>query len=316
MITLLQESSNINEQQIMSYSVKLFDELSKEVTSKLDTLLQKYPNRYMSIVLPCFAKVMNTLDKNIYEKKSGILNVTYYAEPDISKDGGPCWFFLDASSYVDVEEFYNYLWDKYDRNNSMGNLCLEENGAWFGAPDGEDVAEYVITILKTGKFDNPMSIGKQLISDFVQFIENYCNEVFSRVDESLTKSSITHRKIIVYDDSHLEEVATDILKVLKRIPANEVSEYDWGMYRVQRDKVISYIFDHIKVPCKLGKSTNTTRIGNNWKKELIYTGNPEEEQICGDLCLIDNMYGSIIAYIVDIDGNRVGNSIEIHSTRR
>ena len=114
----------------------------------------------------------------------------------------------------------------------------------------------------------------------------------------------TMRRVI--DDTHLEEIANEIMLIIKNCPADEVSEYEWGSYRITWNKLVPYIFDRVTIPVKLGNNRNTTGIGNNWKKELIYTGDEKEEQICGILCLTDGMYGDMYAYITDIDGNRVG----------
>lgn len=115
----------------------------------------------------------------------------------------------------------------------------------------------------------------------------------------------------VIDDTHLEEVANEIMGIIKCMPADEVSKYSWGMYRAERDKILDYVFGHTDLPIKLGENKNTSGIGNNWKRELIWTGDEKEEQICGILCLIDDMYGNIYAYITSIDGNNVGNRRKI-----
>lgn len=115
----------------------------------------------------------------------------------------------------------------------------------------------------------------------------------------------------VIDDAHLEEVADEIMLIIKNCPAEQVSEYSWGTYRVTWDKIVPYIFDRVTLPVKLGNSRNTSGIGNNWAYELIYTGEEKEEQICGVLHLTDGMYGNMYAYITDIDGHRVGGKREL-----
>ena len=54
-----------------------------------------------------------------------------------------------------------------------------------------------------------------------------------------------------------------------------------------------------------GDTKHAHGIGNNNAIEIIYTGDPKEQQICGYINLIDNMYGSVICYLTDIDDNRV-----------
>lgn len=115
----------------------------------------------------------------------------------------------------------------------------------------------------------------------------------------------------VIDDTHLEEVVEEIQSIIKNMPSDEVSEYEYGTYRAQTKKIVEYIFDHITIPVKLGENKNTTGIGNNWQKELIWIGDPKEEQICGILCLINDMYGSIFFYIKNIDNQLVSNKRKI-----
>ena len=178
MITLLQESSNINEQQIMSYSVKLFDELSKDINSKLDALSQEYSD-YESLMLH--------LIKTIKYKQQGscLTGVDFYAEPDILKDGGPCWFGISADSFVDYDEFFHYLWDKDDSNLFMGNLYIEKDSIEFLAPGGEHVAEFVFRLFNNPDFldsnliKDETAIMKKLITQFVTFISDYCDNLIS-----------------------------------------------------------------------------------------------------------------------------------------
>ena len=62
----------------------------------------------------------------------------------------------------------------------------------------------------------------------------------------------------VIDDAHLEEVADEIMLIIKNCPAEQVSEYSWGTYRVTWDKIVPYIFDRVTLPVKLGNSRNTS----------------------------------------------------------
>ena len=110
----------------------------------------------------------------------------------------------------------------------------------------------------------------------------------------------------VFDDTHFEEIAEEMMQIIITCPPKEVSAYEMGTYRAQTNMIVDYIFDRISIPCKLGRYTNTTGIGNNWAKEIIYTGNENEEQICGELHLTDDMYGSIIAFITDLDNRNFG----------
>ena len=106
----------------------------------------------------------------------------------------------------------------------------------------------------------------------------------------------------VIDDSMYDKVAETIMDIVKNIPANKVSKYDYGMYRAQSYKIIEYILERVD-NIKFGKSMNTTGIGNNECYEIIYTGNSQEEQICGLIHLTDNMFSSQIVWCSIYDNN-------------
>lgn len=115
----------------------------------------------------------------------------------------------------------------------------------------------------------------------------------------------------VIDDACYEVKAKEIAKVISSIPADEVSKYDYGTYRAQRSMIIDRILKEVK-DIKLGKDMNTTGIGNNWCKELIYTGNEKEEQVFGVIHSTNNMFGSEIVWVSDYDGNCCKGKRKIH----
>lgn len=109
----------------------------------------------------------------------------------------------------------------------------------------------------------------------------------------------------VIDDEHFEEIANKICAIIKDIPADEVSESGWCL---DKDASVYLIANYIKdrlEDVKFGKNEHAHGIGNNNAIELIYTGNPKEEQICGYLHLVNNMYGCVVCYVTDIEGNRL-----------
>lgn len=110
------------------------------------------------------------------------------------------------------------------------------------------------------------------------------------------------RRII--DDTHFEEVKKAITEVIFKIPADEVSKYDYGTYRSQEYLIKNYIFS--RVPnIKFGRDMNTTGIGNNGCYEIIYMDfEHEEEHICGLIHLTNDMYGGTICWVSDYDNNR------------
>ena len=103
----------------------------------------------------------------------------------------------------------------------------------------------------------------------------------------------------VIDDTHYNEIAKEIYNVVKKIPVDEVSEYDWGMYRAQKRLIMEYILKNVD-KIKFGKDMNTTGIGNNGCYEIIYIED-NEEQICGLIYITNNMYGGQIVWVSDYD---------------
>lgn len=115
----------------------------------------------------------------------------------------------------------------------------------------------------------------------------------------------------VIDDACYEVKAKEIAKVISSIPADEVSKYDYGTYRAQRSMIIDRILKEVK-DIKLGKDMNTTGIGNNWCRELIYIGNENEEQVFGVIHSTNDMFGGEIVWVSDYDGNRCKGKRKIH----
>jgi len=115
----------------------------------------------------------------------------------------------------------------------------------------------------------------------------------------------------VIDDTHLERLADMLTEIIFAIPADKVSEYDYGTYRSQSHLIKDFILKHTN-NIKFGQSMNKTGIGNNGCYELIYTGDPLEEQIFGLIHLTNNMYGGTICWISDYDNNIEWKSRTIH----
>lgn len=109
----------------------------------------------------------------------------------------------------------------------------------------------------------------------------------------------------VIDDTMYEEVANDLENTFScRLRAPSVSEYSWGTYRASVRKVKDALLYLCDSEIKFGSVTHAHGIGNNNAIEIIYIGNPKEEQICGLVHLIDDMFGGVIFYVTDIDGKR------------
>ena len=114
----------------------------------------------------------------------------------------------------------------------------------------------------------------------------------------------------VIDDAHYEEVKKAITDIIFKIPADKVSEYSYGIYRSEGYLIKKYILARV-TNIKFGKDMNTTGIGNNGCYEIIYIGNPDEEQICGLIHLTDDMYGNTICWVSDYDEKRKGKTRKI-----
>ena len=115
----------------------------------------------------------------------------------------------------------------------------------------------------------------------------------------------------VYDDSALNEIANKLEDAFRKIPADSVSEYNWGMYRAVVSKIKARLLNDVK-GVQFGNVSHANGIGNNNAVEIIYTGNPQEQQICGLLHLNSDMYGGVFFYVTDIDGKRKTKSYIIH----
>ena len=107
----------------------------------------------------------------------------------------------------------------------------------------------------------------------------------------------------VIDDEHYLEVSEQIARAINNINPGSVSDYSYSSWRANGNKILNAIKNSVK-DIKWGKYMNTTGIGNNASYEIIYLGNPKEEQICGIIHVTDDMYGSQICWVSDYDGKR------------
>ena len=107
----------------------------------------------------------------------------------------------------------------------------------------------------------------------------------------------------VIDDAMYPAIAAKVSKAIQAIHPAACREYSMGMDRVR----VSIVRDEIvrRVPqIRIGKNEHAYGIGNNNAYEIIYTGNPTEEQICGLLHLTNDMFGGVYAWVSDVDGSR------------
>lgn len=107
----------------------------------------------------------------------------------------------------------------------------------------------------------------------------------------------------VYDDSTFEVYAKALENAFCEIPADTVSEYDYGMYRAKVSKIKQSLLIRV-ANIKFGNTNHAYGIRNNNAIEIIYTGRKDEEQICGLLHLTNDMFGNVLFFVTDIDEER------------
>lgn len=107
----------------------------------------------------------------------------------------------------------------------------------------------------------------------------------------------------IYDDTNYTSVSADLENAFCAINAEEVSEYSYGMYRAEVSKIKDKLLRKVH-SIKFGKVEQANGIGNNNAIEIVCLDDPNEERICGLLHLTDDMFGGVVFWVSDIDGNR------------
>lgn len=116
----------------------------------------------------------------------------------------------------------------------------------------------------------------------------------------------------VYDDIMLTDIAPRMIQALIDCKnTRNLCKYDYGSMRAQTSKIKDLMVNSVEY-VMIGANANHTSIGNNWCHELIYTGNATEQQIFGLLHITNDMYGSCIVWISDIDGNKITPSYTVN----
>jgi len=113
----------------------------------------------------------------------------------------------------------------------------------------------------------------------------------------------------VIDDTVYEEFSEKIQDVMNNIDVKtQGDENRYGTRAISTAKIKEIVLENVK-NIKYGKYMNTTGIGNNYSCELIYTGDPKEEQIFGIIHITDDMYGSQHCWVSDYDNVRRTKSV-------
>ena len=118
----------------------------------------------------------------------------------------------------------------------------------------------------------------------------------------------------VIDDTKYGVAKKMIVDLLRFVPAHMVSEYSYGMYRAKPYLVRRYLEERLPL-IKFGKCEHAHGIGNNNAWEIIYLGNPDEEQICGLFHATDDMYGTAICWVSSYDEDNRTPSCYIKGTK-
>ena len=106
----------------------------------------------------------------------------------------------------------------------------------------------------------------------------------------------------VIDDTHYTEIADKIYEILKAMPADEVNvdKGGWAGIRPTAEAIAEYISERLE-NARIGKNISRGFIGNNHSYEIIYTGDPKEEQLCGILRANEDPAGGVYCYVMDYD---------------
>lgn len=119
---------------------------------------------------------------------------------------------------------------------------------------------------------------------------------------------------IVYDDTMQDVVVNLLEEFMRQINRHMASfvKYEWGMFRVQMDKIKSkfnlFISDDL---FEIGNTvTHAHGIGNNCMYPIYYkAGN--EIQHCVNINIITGMYGEGYISLEDYNGKKIGMSYKV-----
>lgn len=122
---------------------------------------------------------------------------------------------------------------------------------------------------------------------------------------------------IVYDDSRAKEVVELYYRFLcEGFNAKAASEYDYGMYRIQRRYVIEQLESFLeKFGFSVGKRVyHANGIGNNGRVSIFYNTGNEMQECCYFNCNIDP-FGVGFMYLEDYNGKKLTGVYEVSSGR-
>lgn len=112
---------------------------------------------------------------------------------------------------------------------------------------------------------------------------------------------------IVYDDSKAKEVVELYYRFLcEGFNAKTASEYEYGMYRIQRRRVIAQLESFLeKYGFSVGKRVyHENGIGNNGRVPIFYNAGDEMQECCYFICNIDP-FGEGYISLEDYNGKKL-----------
>lgn len=116
----------------------------------------------------------------------------------------------------------------------------------------------------------------------------------------------------VYDDTMYDTAKYDIMQAFNLCQPKKISRYSYGMHRASASLIKQEVLRILNAngnKFAFGKVEHAHGIGNNNASEIIYLGNPNEQQICGLIHTNEDMYSGCYCYVTDIDGNRKSSVI-------
>lgn len=122
---------------------------------------------------------------------------------------------------------------------------------------------------------------------------------------------------IVYDDSKAKEVVELYYKFLcDGLNSRAASEYDYGMYRIQRRYIIAQLEGFLKeYGFSVGKRVyHANGIGNNGRVSIFYNAGDEMQECCYFNCNIDP-FGVAYISLEDYNGKLLTGVCPVSSGR-
>lgn len=123
----------------------------------------------------------------------------------------------------------------------------------------------------------------------------------------------------VYDDEKFVETKAAICNIIRGLRAEDISKYSGYTWRINASLAYKKILKELNKDGEkymYGKLSHAGGIGNNNEYEVIWLGNPAEQQICCLLHITEGLYGEGYLFVTDIDGERKSTCREMRGKER